>query len=98
AAVAEGIVPGGGVTLVDLSKKLEVAPTKVSSSTDAGQLILKRALVQPFRELMRNACLNPDEKLPLVLGAKGGQGFDVNDPANLVDLKDQGIVDPAKVT
>jgi chaperonin GroEL len=98
AAVAEGIVPGGGVTLVDLSKKLEVAPTKVSGSSDAGQLILKRALVQPFRELMRNAGLNPDEKLPLVLAAKGGQGFDVNDPSELVDLKDQGIVDPAKVT
>ena len=98
AAVVEGIVPGGGVTLVDLSKKLDVAPTKVSGSADAGQLILKRALVQPFRELMRNAGLNPDEKLPLVLASKGGHGFDVNDPSELLDLKAKGIVDPAKVT
>jgi chaperonin GroEL len=97
AAVAEGIVPGGGVTLVDLSKKLTVEPTKVSSSEEAGHLVLKRALVQPFRELMRNAGLNPDEKLPMVISSKGGQGFDVNDPAQLVDLKTKGVVDPAKV-
>jgi chaperonin GroEL len=98
AAVAEGIVPGGGVTLVDLSKKLTVEPTKIGSSEEAGHLVLKRALVQPFRELMRNAGLNPDEKLPLVLTSKGGQGFDVNDPKALVDLKTKGIVDPSKVT
>jgi chaperonin GroEL len=98
AAVAEGIVPGGGVTLVDLSKALTVEPTKIGSSEEAGHLVLKRALVQPFRELMRNAGLNPDEKLPLVLAGKGGQGFDVNDAAALVDLKTKGIVDPAKVT
>ncbi|MDB5179229.1 MAG: groL [Patescibacteria group bacterium] len=98
AAVAEGIVPGGGVTLVDLSKKLAVEPTKIGSSAEAGHLVLKRALVQPFRELMRNAGLNPDEKLPQVIASKGGQGFDVNDAGQLVDLKAKGIVDPAKVT
>jgi len=98
AAVTEGIVPGGGVTLVDLSLKLTVEPTKIGSSEEAGHLVLKRALVQPFRELMRNAGLNPDEKLPLVVASKGGQGFDVNDATNLVDLKAKGIVDPAKVT
>ena len=98
AAVTEGIVPGGGVTLVDLSKTLSVEPTKVGSSEEAGHLVLKRALVQPFRELMRNAGLNADEKLPLVLSSKGGQGFDVNSPDTLVDMKLKGIVDPAKVT
>jgi chaperonin GroEL len=98
AAVAEGIVPGGGVTLVDLSKKLTVVPTKIGSSEEAGHLVLKRALVQPFRELMRNAGLNPDEKLPAVIASKGGQGFDVNDPTDLVDVKTKGVVDPAKVT
>ncbi len=98
AAVTEGIVPGGGVTLVDLSKTLTVEPTKIGSSEEAGHLVLKRALVQPFRELMRNAGLNADEKLPLVLSSKGGQGFDVNSPDALVDMKLKGIVDPAKVT
>jgi chaperonin GroEL len=99
AAVAEGIVSGGGVTLVDLSKKLDVTATTVSSSNHAGQLILKNALVQPFLQLMNNAGLNADAKLEKVLETdKTGQGFDVNNPEKLVTLKTQGIVDPAKVT
>ncbi len=99
AAVAEGIVPGGGVTLVDLSKKLKVEATTVSSSNDAGQLILKNALVQPFIQLMLNAGLNADAKLEKVLeSTKAGQGFNVNDADKLTELKAQGIVDPAKVT
>lgn len=100
AAVAEGIVPGGGVTLVDLSKSIDIDATRVSGSEDAGRLILKNALVQPFRQLMENAGLGADEKLAKVLesGDKGGRGFDVNDPAKLIALKEEGIVDPAKVT
>jgi chaperonin GroEL len=98
AAVAEGIVPGGGVTLVDLSKDIDIVPTKVGSSADAGKLILKNALVQPFKQLMSNAGLNAEEKLAKVLDAKGGMGFNVNTPEKLVDLKADGVVDPAKVT
>ncbi len=96
AALAEGIVPGGGVTLVDLSKTITVEGT---DSTTAGRQLLKNALVQPFRQLMSNAGVNADEKLPQVQASKkGGQGFDVNDPSKLVDLKSKGVVDPARVT
>jgi len=96
AALSEGIVPGGGVTLVDLSKTVTVEGT---DSVVAGRQLLKNALVQPFRQLMSNAGVNPDEKLPQVLASKkGGQGFDVNDPTKLVDLKSKGVVDPARVT
>ncbi len=98
AAVAEGIVSGGGVTLVDLSKDIDIAPTRVGNSSDAGKLILKNALVQPFKQLMSNAGLNAEEKLAKVLDAKGGHGFNVNDATKLVDLKAEGVVDPAKVT
>ncbi len=98
AAVAEGIVPGGGVTLVDLAKELNVEATKVSDSADAGQLILKNALVQPFKQLMENAGLNAEEKLAKVMEAKAGIGFNVNDAGVAVSLKEAGIVDPAKVT
>lgn len=98
AAMAEGIVPGGGVTLIELSKLLDMKGASVTNSEDAGALILKRALVQPFRELMTNAGLNPDEKLPQAFGAKPGYGFNVNDPDKLIDLKKGGVVDPAKVT
>lgn len=96
AALAEGIVAGGGVTLVDLSKELKVSG---SDSQTAGYQLLKSALVQPFRQLMLNAGLNADEKLPQVIASsKKGQGFDVNDASKLVDLKAKGIVDPARVT
>jgi chaperonin GroEL len=99
AAVAEGIVPGGGVTLVDLSKTLAVEATKIGSSIEAGHLVLKKALVQPFRILMSNAGLNADEKLPKVLEQKKrGQGFNVHDGSKMIDLKTEGVVDPARVT
>lgn len=99
AAVAEGIVPGGGVTLVDLSRDIDIEATRVGSSADAGKLILKNALQQPFKQLMSNAGLNAEEKLAKVLDdTKPGQGFNVNNPAKLIDLKSAGVVDPAKVT
>ncbi len=99
AAVAEGIVPGGGVILVDLSKNLKVEATTVAGSAAAGQLILKNALAQPFKQLMKNAGLNAEANLAEVLASKqSGFGFDVNSPEKMVNLKDAGIVDPAKVT
>lgn len=96
AALAEGIVPGGGITLVDLSKTVKVEGTDAHA---AGRQLLKNALVQPFRQLMQNAGANADEKLPEVLkSGKTGHGFDVNALDKLVDLKKAGIVDPARVT
>ncbi|HSD55643.1 MAG TPA: TCP-1/cpn60 chaperonin family protein, partial [Candidatus Saccharimonadales bacterium] len=97
AALAEGIVPGGGVTLINLA-------TTITTSNDdeaaiaAGKMLLKNALEQPFRILMTNAGLNADEWLPQVKNAKPGQGVNVNDPAKLVDMKAVGVVDPARVT
>jgi len=96
AALAEGVVAGGGVTLVDLSKTIDVTG---NDSIAAGHQLLKNALVQPFKQLMLNAGLNADEKLPQVIAnKKAGQGFDVNSPDKLVDLKSKGVVDPARVT
>jgi len=95
AAMAEGIVPGGGVTLVNLAQEIKITG---SDSDAAGAQILKNALEQPFRILMSNAGLNADEWLPQVKSAKAGQGIDVNKPSKLVDLKSVGVVDPARVT
>ena len=96
AALDEGIVPGGGVTPVDLSKGIKV---EGNDSMTAGRQLLKNALVQPFRQLMANAGLNADELLPKVMESKkAGMGFDVTKPGKLVELKAYGVVDPARVT
>ncbi len=96
AALDEGIVAGGGVTLVNLSSGLKITG---ADSEAAGEQLLKNALEQPFRILMTNSGLNPDEWLPMVkASAKKGQGIDVNKPGKLVDLKSAGVVDPTTVT
>lgn len=97
AALADGVVPGGGVTLINLSTSVTAAPSDDASAV-AGQQLLIQALVQPFRILLTNAGLNADEWLPQVKAAKVGQGVNVNDPKKLVDLKAAGIVDPTRVT
>ncbi len=91
AALAEGIVTGGGVTLVNLAGKL--------SSEDAGTRIVKNALKAPFVHIMENAGLNAQALLAEVENAKPGMGVNVMLPEKgLVDLKKAGVIDPAKVT
>jgi len=96
AALSEGIVPGGGVTLVNLAAG--TSTDDADSSVSAGKGLLVKALEQPFRILMTNSGLNADEWLPQVKKAKAGQGVNVNDPSKLVDLKAAGVVDPVAVT
>lgn len=97
AALDEGIVPGGGVTLINLTSTIATSNSDDATVT-AGKQLLQRALEQPFRILLTNAGLNADEWLPQVKKAKSGRGVDVNDPSKLVDLKAAGVVDPARVT
>jgi chaperonin GroEL len=96
AALSDGIVPGGGVTLINLAG--QVRATSDDSTVAAGSGLLLKALEQPFRILMNNSGLNADEWLPQVRKAKPGQGVDVNKPNGLVDLKKAGVVDPVRVT
>lgn len=98
AALDEGIVAGGGVTLVNLAGTISDDPD-VSDIHAAGALLLRNALVQPFVQLMKNAGLNDQALLAQVQSAKAGQGVDVNDSnATIVDMKKVGVVDPARVT
>ena len=91
AALDEGIVPGGGVTLVNLSKKLK--------DDNAGVTILKNALKAPFTQIMENAGLNSQALLAQVEDAKDGQGINVMTPEKgLIDLKKEGVIAPARVT
>ncbi len=96
AALSEGIVPGGGVTLINLSAA--VSTDDADTAVSAGRALLVKALEQPFRILLTNSGLNADEWLPQVKKAKAGQGVDVNNPSKLVDLKGAGVIDPTRVT
>lgn len=96
AALAEGIVAGGGVTLVNLAGGLKATG---ADSIAAGRQILKDALKQPFLQIMRNAGLNADALLAQVEAGKAGFGVNVMKPENeLVDVKKAGVIDPARVT
>ncbi len=97
AALSEGIVPGGGVTLINLQPAITVN-SKDDDSLNAGKQILLRSLEQPFRILLTNSGLNADEWLPKVKDSKAGTGVDVNHPDGLVDMKSTGVIDPARVT
>ena len=92
AALAEGIVAGGGVTLVNLADKLK--------EEDNGTKIVKNALKAPFIYIMENAGLNAQALLAEVeKSGKAGFGINVMAPEKgLVDLKKTGVIDPAKVT
>ncbi len=96
AALAEGIVAGGGVTLVNLAATISA---EGSDSISAGRQILKNALRVPFTLITSNAGLNSEALLAQVEAAKAGQGIDVNSPdAGLIDVKKAGVIDPVKVT
>jgi chaperonin GroEL len=101
AALDEGIVPGGGVTLINLADSI-VVPDGALGETDIaianGMFLLRRALEQPFRILLTNSGINADEWLPQVRAAKPGHGINVNEPSKIVDLKAAGVIDPARVT
>ncbi len=92
AALAEGIVAGGGVTLVNLAHKI--------SGNDDGAKIVKNALKTPFVHIMENAGLNAQALLAdAEKSNKIGFGIDVVKPEKgLIDLKKAGVIDPAKVT
>jgi chaperonin GroEL len=96
AALAEGIVAGGGVTLVNLSEQLKADG---ADSIAAGRQILKKALKQPFIQIMDNAGLNSAALLAQVETGKPGFGVNVMSPeAGLIDVKKAGVIDPARVT
>ncbi len=95
AALSEGIVPGGGVTLVNLSDKIRI---EGADSISAGRQILKNALKQPFMQITENAGLNSDALIAQVEAAKPGFGVNVNTPEKgLIDVKKDGVIDPTRV-
>jgi chaperonin GroEL len=101
AALEEGIVPGGGVALLQASSAITVDDdgSSVDGSDDerTGARIVLRALEEPMRQLAENAGLEGSVVVNDVRKAKKGQGL--NAASNqIVDLVAEGIIDPAMVT
>ncbi len=95
AAVEEGILPGGGVAILNASKVLD--KLEMNGDAQIGVDILRRALRYPAKQLAENAGLNGDIVVERVLGEKKGIGFNVL-TGEYVDMVKAGILDPAKVT
>ncbi len=95
AAVEEGIVPGGGVALLNVLPALD--KVEVERDEKVGVEIVRRALEAPLRQLATNAGAEGSLVVEKVKGEKPGRGFNVL-TGQFVDMLKVGIVDPAKVT
>ena len=95
AALEEGIVPGGGVVLVNSIKALDALDLTGDEAT--GAKIVRRALEEPLRQLAENAGLEGSVVVGEVKSKKAGIGLNV-DTGEYVDLVKAGIIDPAMVT
>jgi chaperonin GroEL len=95
AALEEGIVPGGGVALLQASSAVTVDGGEDDERT--GARIVLRALEEPLRQLAENAGLEGSVVVNDVRNAKAGQGLNAQ-TNEIVDLVAAGIIDPAMVT
>ncbi|MEK7617222.1 MAG: chaperonin GroEL [Patescibacteria group bacterium] len=95
AAIEEGIVAGGEVALLRAAKALDAV--EASGEEKVGVEIVRKALEQPFRMLVKNAGMDDGIALSKVLGSSGNMGIDALD-GQLKDLVKAGIIDPVKVT
>jgi chaperonin GroEL len=95
AAVEEGIVPGGGSTLLRAADKLSIEGLSTDEAT--GVAIVKRAIEEPLRHIAKNAGLEGSVIAEKVRAAKDGFGLNAM-TGEIVDMVKAGIVDPAKVT
>jgi chaperonin GroEL len=96
AAVAEGIVPGGGLALLRCIEAVAAEEAKCEGDERTGVQILKRALEAPCRQIAENSASDGGVVVARMLEGKGNYGFDAGRKI-YVDLVEAGIVDPTKV-
>lgn len=95
AAVEEGIVPGGGVTLLQIAPALDTL--KETGDVATGISIVRRTLSEPLRQIANNAGVEGSVIVEKVGNLPKGQGYNALN-GEYVDMVKEGIVDPAKVT
>lgn len=96
AAVAEGIVPGGGLALLRCIEAVAAEEAKAEGDERTGIQVLKRALEAPARQIAENSSTDGGVAVARMLDGKGNYGFDAA-RKQYVDLVEAGIIDPTKV-
>jgi len=96
AAVAEGIVAGGGLALLRVTPAVAALEEQCSGDERTGVQILRRALEAPTRQIAENSAADGGVVVDRMLNSPGNMGFDAA-RKQFVDLFEAGIVDPAKV-
>ena len=96
AAVAEGIVPGGGLALLRCTEAVAAEEAGAEGDERTGIQILKRALEAPARQIAENSAADGGVVVARMLESTGNQGFDAA-RKQYVDLVEAGIIDPTKV-
>ncbi|MDR3536383.1 MAG: chaperonin GroEL [Acetobacteraceae bacterium] len=96
AAVAEGIVPGGGLALIRCVAAVAREEAKCEGDERTGVQILRRALEAPTRQIAENSAVDGGVVVARMLEGQGAYGFDAA-RKEYVDLVEAGIIDPTKV-
>ena len=96
AALAEGIVPGGGLALLRLIDAIDAEQANCSGDERTGLLILRRALEAPTRQIAENSTVDGGVVVDRMRSGKGNYGFDAS-RCEYIDLVEAGIIDPTKV-
>jgi chaperonin GroEL len=96
AAVAEGIVPGGGLALIRCIEAVAKEEAQCDGDERTGVQVLKRSLEAPTRQIAENSAVDGGVVVSQMLAGKGSYGFDAA-RKEYVDLVEAGIVDPTKV-
>jgi len=96
AAVAEGIVPGGGLALLRAIDAVEGEEGQCEGDERTGLQILRRALEAPTRQIAENSAVDGGVVVNRMREGKGSMGFDAA-RKQYVDLVEAGIIDPTKV-
>ena len=96
AAVAEGVVPGGGLALLRCTDAVQREEAKCEGDERTGVQILKRALEIPTRQIAENSAVDGGVVVARMLAGQGNHGFDAA-RKKYVDLVEAGIIDPTKV-
>ena len=98
AAVEEGIVPGGGVALLNAMAKVQQQQNKFAGDAKTGVQIIVRAMEEPMRQIATNAGIDGAVIIENIRRSrKQGYGYDVL-KGEYVDMIERGIIDPTKVT